>query len=56
MGGAMLFDETGRNIIKVYLYEISLVAIPANPDALITTFAMDDDDENEFVKKFKNAA
>ena len=56
MGGAMLFDETGRNIIKVYLYEISLVAIPANPDALITTFAMDADDEDEFVKKFKNAA
>lgn len=33
MGGLFHFDETGRNIFKVDLYEGSLVAIPANPKA-----------------------
>lgn len=37
MGGVFYYKEDGRGIFKVSLWEGSLVAIPANPDALFTT-------------------
>lgn len=37
MGGLFHYNEDGRGIFKVNLWEGSLVPIPANPDALIST-------------------
>ena len=37
MGGRFHRSDDGRGIVKVDLYEGSLVAIPANPDAVFTT-------------------
>jgi HK97 family phage prohead protease len=56
MGGACLYDETGYRIQKVYLYEISLVAVPANQDAIINTYSMTEDEENNFFKKLKSVS
>ena len=36
IGGIWFFDPSGRNIEKVHLFEISLVAVPANPEARIS--------------------
>lgn len=41
MGGVFLFGPDGHTIEKVYLFEISLVAIPANPDALFQSRSLD---------------
>lgn len=41
MGGIFLFGMDGKTIEKVYLFEISLVAVPANPDALFQARALD---------------
>lgn len=41
MGGVFLFGPDGHTIEKVYLFEISLVAIPANPDAIFQSRALD---------------
>lgn len=44
MGGIFHYDETGRNIFKVDLFEGSLVGIPANPMATISTREANDED------------
>ncbi len=41
IGGLFLYAADGRTIETVHLFEISLVAIPANPDCLITARALD---------------
>lgn len=41
MGGVFLFGPDGHTIEKVYLFEISLVAIPANPDAIFQSRSLD---------------
>jgi HK97 family phage prohead protease len=41
MGGVFLYGPDGHTIEKVYLFEISLVAIPANPDALFQARSLD---------------
>jgi len=41
MGGIFIYLPDGRGIEKVYLFEVSLVAIPANPDALIEARGLD---------------
>lgn len=41
MGGVFLFCPDGHTIEKVYLFEISLVAIPANPDAIFQSRSLD---------------
>ncbi len=53
MGGVFLFGPDGHTIEKVYLFEISLVAIPANPDALFQSRALDLDSA---AKCFRNRA
>lgn len=35
IGGLFLYMEDGRGIVKIYLYEVSIVAVPANPDAIV---------------------
>ena len=47
MGGIFHYLEDGRGIFKVDLWEGSLVSIPANPDALITTRALTEDEEHQ---------
>lgn len=47
MGGVFHYKEDGRGIFKVDLWEGSLVAIPANPDARFTIRSL-----NETEKKF----
>lgn len=41
MGGIFLYQPDGRTIEKVYLFEVSLVAVPANPDAIFQSRALD---------------
>ena len=41
MGGVFLYGPDGHTIEKVYLFEISLVAIPANPDAIFQARSLD---------------
>jgi HK97 family phage prohead protease len=48
IGGMFLYGEDGKSIDEVNLYEISLVAIPMNPDAL---FSVRNVDEEFFFKK-----
>lgn len=40
IGGFMYYAQDGRGIERVQLFEISLVAVPANPDAIFTTRAL----------------
>lgn len=49
MGGIFHYKEDGRGIFKVDLWEGSLVAIPANPDALFAARALNAE-EREFIK------
>lgn len=48
IGGMFLYGQDGKSIEEVNLYEISLVAIPMNPDAL---FSVRNVDEEFFFKK-----
>lgn len=41
MGGLFLYGPDGHTIEKAYLFEISLVAVPANPDATFQSRALD---------------
>lgn len=41
IGGIWVYEPDGRTISKAYLFEISLVAVPANPDATIQTRGLD---------------
>lgn len=50
IGGMFLYEEDGKGISEVNLYEISLVAIPMNPDAL---FSVRNVDEEFFFKKLQ---
>ncbi len=45
MGGFFHYEEDGRTIFKVQLYEGSLVAIPANPAALLSVREVGEADE-----------
>lgn len=60
VAGLMYLDESGRNIKQVILWEISLVAIPANPEALVeTVFKMrdlNDSDRERFFLETGNPA
>lgn len=44
IGGLFLYAEDGRGIQKVRLWEISLVAVPANQDALFQVRSLNKDD------------
>lgn len=50
MGGMFYYREDGRSIFKVSLWEGSLVAIPANPDAIVSTRALTSDEEKRTEK------
>lgn len=41
IGGIWFYGEDGRTIEKAHLFEISLVAVPANPDAIIQARGLD---------------
>jgi HK97 family phage prohead protease len=41
IGGIWVYEPDGRTISKAYLFEISLVAVPANPDAIIQARSLD---------------
>ncbi len=41
IGGIWMYEPDGRTISKAHLFEISLVAIPANPDAIIQARSLD---------------
>lgn len=45
MGGIFHYQEDGRGIFKVDLFEGSLTPVPMNPDALISTRAMTPEEE-----------
>ena len=47
------YGADGRAIEKVELWEISLVAVPANPDALVSARAIDFDDATRAMKRLK---
>lgn len=55
MGGLFLYGGSdGRTIEKVYLFEISLVAIPANQDALFQVRSISSEDVERITKQFKS--
>jgi HK97 family phage prohead protease len=43
IGGAFFYDDDFRTILEILLYEISLVVVPANPDALFQVRSLDAD-------------
>ena len=51
IGGFMFYGDNGREILRVMLFEVSLVAVPANPDAQFTTRSIS---EESITKAFKN--
>ncbi len=51
IGGIWMFEPDGRTISKVHLFEISLVAVPANPDAVIQARAFDIDAARKYYSK-----
>lgn len=53
MGGLFHFAEGGRKIFRVDLYEGSLVAIPANPDARFTVRALNDQERKYLASEGK---
>lgn len=53
MGGVFHYNEDGRGIFKVDLWEGSLVAVPANPDAIITTRGLDEKELTKAASRFK---
>jgi HK97 family phage prohead protease len=44
IGGVWMYAQDGRTIEKAHLFEISLVAVPANPDAIVQARALTADD------------
>lgn len=50
MGGVFHYKEDGRGIFKVDLWEGSIVAIPANPDALFATRSLTAEDEERLAE------
>ena len=50
IGGMFFYEDDGRGIREVNLYEISLVAVPANPDALFTVRSISLDDMTKAYK------
>lgn len=50
IGGYFFYAPDGRGIEKVRLYEISLVAVPANPDAIFTSRAVTLEDAKQCMK------
>lgn len=50
IGGIFHYEEDGRGIFKVDLFEGSLVAVPADPDAIVSTRDFTEED----VKRYKN--
>ncbi len=47
MGGIFHYNEDGRGIFKVDLFEGSLTPVPMNPDALISVRALTPDEESQ---------
>lgn len=47
MGGLFHYEADGRTIFRVDLFEGSLVAIPANPDALISTRCLTEEEKQK---------
>jgi len=56
MGGIFHYSENGRSIFKVTLWEGSLVAIPANPEATIALRAVTDAELKMLKNNFSLAA
>ena len=52
IGGMFRYDVDGRTILEIELFEISLVAVPANPDALFSVRKISIDDATKAYKKF----
>lgn len=44
IGGVWMYAQDGRTIEKAHLFEISLVAVPANPDAIVQARSLTADD------------
>jgi HK97 family phage prohead protease len=51
MGGVFLYQPDGKTIEKVYLFEVSLVAVPANPDAIFQARSLDLDSATKMFKR-----
>lgn len=51
MGGVFLYQPDGKTIEKVYLFEVSLVAVPANPDATFQSRALDIDTSRKMFQR-----
>ena len=51
MGGYFHYEQDGRTITKVDLYEGSIVAIPANQDALFSVREVTEDEAREFGRR-----
>lgn len=56
MGGVFLYSPDGKTIEKVYLFEVSLVAVPANPDAIFQSRALDLDGAAKMFRRRKSVA
>lgn len=54
IGGMFLYGADGRAIEEVALYEVSLVPVPANQDALFFTRSLNLDDCAKFSKHIRN--
>lgn len=50
MGGLFHYDETGRKIFRVDLYEGSLVAVPANPKATFSVRTLTEAEQKQLQK------
>lgn len=51
MGGIFIYQPDGKTIEKVYLFEVSLVAVPANPDATFQARSLDLDSATKMFKR-----
>lgn len=54
IGGFLYYDDDGRGIEKVSLMEISLVAVPANPDAIFATRSLSIEDAQKAYRLHKS--
>jgi len=54
IGGMFFYDDSGRRIKDVELFEISLVAVPANQDALFDVRKISIDDAAKAYKTFRS--
>ncbi len=52
IGGMFMFNEDGRGIERVSLFEISLVAVPANPDAIIQSRSISVETSEKMMKRY----